>query len=139
MWRMSVDPGVHQSGVAIWFEHRLHRAFLLLNPFDGITTNELAIEIPQAYHDRRQQKGDQNDLIALAVAAGEIIGRLGIPTTRYLPRQWKGQVPKDVMVERIKKHLSQEELKRIELPSARSLQHNVFDAIGIGLHHLGRL
>jgi hypothetical protein len=42
------------------------------------------------------------------------------------------------MTERIQSKLSVAEAKTIDLP-AKSYQHNVWDAAGIGLHHLRRL
>jgi hypothetical protein len=55
------------------------------------------------------------------------------------PRQWKGTVDKDVMIERIKTSLDLSEMKNVCLPKAKGLHHNVWDAIGIGLWASGRL
>ena len=56
----------------------------------------------------------------------------------YQPKAWKGTVDGDVMTDRIQERLTPDELLNIE-PCPASLQHNVFDGIGIGLKHLGRL
>lgn len=146
-----LDPGVKAAGVAIYEDNELSRAFLASGsgwqdtaqtawelildgyPFGLRGLNpELAIEIPQVYEKR---KTDPNDLISLALMAGAFAGR-AVEVTTYLPRIWKGQVPKHIMTRRIKKKLSPEEMTRVELPSARSLQHNVWDAVGIGQYHL---
>jgi hypothetical protein len=139
---ISVDPGVKHSGFAFWHRGDLVGAFLV--PADTPMPNhfpdvpcEIVIELPQVYRERRKQKGDQNDLVNLAFAAGRIAGALGLPVTCYRPHDWKGSVPKDVMVERVRSCLSPEELSKMDLP-APSLRHNVFDAVGIGLHHLKR-
>lgn len=150
---IAIDPGVHMAGVACFEDSTLVWAELMKGTGDGLPEKlrqalidilggafedaELAIEVPQAYHRHSSQKGDQNDLIALAFSAGEMAGRLCLPTTRYLPREWKGQAPKDVVTARTRARLTEVELSRIALP-AKSLQHNVWDAIEIGLHHLGR-
>jgi hypothetical protein len=101
-------------------------------------------EYPQVY---RFSKGDPNDLLPLSECVGAVKAALlsheliAGPEywATYLPREWKGQVPKDVMVSRIQERLSKDERARVELPRAKSLSHNVWDAIGIGLKALGRL
>jgi hypothetical protein len=94
------------------------------------------IECPQVYVHSRA-KGDPNDLIRLALMAGVIVGAIGQKNVvEYRPAEWKGQVPKDVMTERIKRSLNKGEQSRVVLPRAMSLAHNVWDAVGIGLHHL---
>ncbi|NOJ83830.1 hypothetical protein [Myxococcus xanthus] len=55
------------------------------------------------------------------------------------PRDWKGSLDADAFIERIKQRIDAAEHLRVELPSYSSLHHNVWDAIGIGLHALGRL
>lgn len=82
-----------------------------------------------------QSKGDPNDLLRVA----EVSGALAWDFTNvywYEARKWKGQVPKAVMGKRILKCLTEEELKVLG-PLAKN--HNVLDAVGIGLYHLGRL
>jgi hypothetical protein len=105
----------------------------------GFRADRLAIELPQVYV-RSRSKGDPNDLISLArlVGAFEYFfdGRFG--STIYKPAQWKGQTPKDVTEARAKKRLTEAEITRIVLPPAKSLRHNVWDGIGLGLHHLNR-
>jgi hypothetical protein len=151
---IAVDPGLRHSGVAIFEGGLLVRAMLAKNPVKkGADATALAamadtimnttgglgfvqpevvvVERMQAY-DVTHQKGDQNDLISLAILAGMLR-----PDYLYLPREWKGQLPKAAMGERILSRLSLEERNRIV--DAGALTHNVIDAVGIGLHHLGRL
>lgn len=159
---VSIDPGVRLAGVACWDDGELTAAWLVRAPKDGgylpweqIAISvvaeiadrqpplgmDLAIEKPQIYH-QSKQRGDQGDLIDVALAVGAIAARFamyqGGVTFTYLPQAWKGSAPKDVMVERIKRRLTPEEHARIDLPRAKSLRHNVWDAIGIGLHQLKR-
>lgn len=97
----------------------------------------LVIEIPQVYR-ASQSKGDPNDLIKVAVQAGQWIERFsctGAAVRRVLPNEWKGQVPKTVHNKRVLACLTEDEKTRI-LPS---LDHNMVDAIGLGLFHLKRL
>jgi len=152
---ITIDPGVHEAGVAIWRpEGVLFEAYLvrvrkdqswlwmvcrIREELHGIAITEIVIERPQIYVHSRS-KGDPNDLITLALMAGATVGALtrdlSVTVTEYLPAQWKGQVPKQVMTKRIKRALTDEEHTRVTLPKARGLAHNVWDAIGIGLHHL---
>ncbi len=158
---LSIDPGVRCAGIALWTnDGQLECARLAVGAstaspawlsvsisdfglanavIDDAGIDEIVIERPQVYV-RSRSKGDPNDLISVALAVGVIVGELLVEEDpqvfEYLPASWKGQVPKAVMVERIKRSLSKAELARVELPKAKSLAHNVWDAVGIGLHHL---
>ena len=155
---VSIDPGVQETGVAIWYrEGGLASAYLtrlrgsyavpwagmayeVAKVLQGVEVDAVAIERPQVYVHSRA-KGDPNDLITLAMMAGGIVGamratRAALLVVEYKPAEWKGQVPKDVMTKRIKRSLTEEEQPRVLLPKAGSLAHNVWDAVGIGLHHL---
>lgn len=96
---------------------------------------DLAVELPQIYA-RSKSKGDPNDLIAVAGVVGALDALAPHHTTVYLPSEWKGQVPKSVMTTRTTSKLEKTELERIITPRRASLMHNVWDAIGIGIHHL---
>lgn len=101
-----------------------------------------------------------NDLIPVAIDVGEFHGLLRENALEYggpvsfehvKPRQWKGQVPKPkryekwdtyIIHQRILKVLDKDELKVYLLALAtvpEKQRHNIVDAVGIGLHHLGRL
>lgn len=155
---LSVDPGLHACGVAVWDEqHQLVWAGYVKNTSGGdfhamvtavrvanrYTTGatKLVIELPQVYV-RTRSKGDPNDLISLAVLVGAFVGQFGgtVPFgyKLYKPQEWKGQVPKEIMSVRIAKRLTDEERSKVVLPAA-GLAHNVWDAVGLGLHHAGRL
>lgn len=93
-----------------------------------------------------QQKGDQNDLPHLAaVSTAFAMAFPAVPVKSFIPREWKGTIDPDVMTDRIHKRLTPTELTRVEWvsksrdPLKGDIMHNVFDAIGIGLHMLGRL
>lgn len=148
---LSVDPGVHFHGCALWEGGELASAWLspsgelshlAIHSRDALGVDILVIEIPQIYAIRRSKGGvkGQNDLVNLAFSAGQLAGQVDPERmVLYRPREWKGQVPKDIMIERIQDKLSPEEHKRVELPRARSKAHNVWDGIGIGLFYWGRL
>jgi hypothetical protein len=140
---IAIDPGVHYCGVATYEQGTLllGEYYSVLETIDYLKahldckTNLVIVEKPQIYP---RAKGDPNDLIDLAVVVGQVISFANDYTT-YKPREWKGQVPKDVMVNRIKSKLSTKEISHISPRIRTSKLHNVYDAIGIGLFALGRL
>lgn len=105
-------------------------------------TKHVVIECPTV-RKAGDQKGDQNtSIVPLTLVVGAIAGRLYLDWTafQYFPRDWKGTVNPDVFIaERIIPMLSGVERERVKLPSAESLQHNVWDGVGVGLKYLGRL
>jgi hypothetical protein len=91
------------------------------------------VERPQVY---TVGKGDPNDLVPLAGIGAAFASRFD-RFKWYLPKEWKGQLPKGIAFEkRILDRL--DTLEIAEIIPAGSLTHNIYDAIGIGLHHLGR-
>lgn len=145
---IAIDPGAKNLGVAFFKDDILWRAWLCptadLHMLTNLRSHVIVIEKPQIYP---KQKGDPNDLIDLAIIAGRIaescrpfVGEDGptIPhVVYYKPAVWKGQTPKEIHHERIKKHLERQGvLSCVEIPRAKSLAHNVWDAVGLGLYHL---
>jgi hypothetical protein len=151
---IAIDPGVHGCGVAFLVNGQLKHA-RYIRPEDiggvagawwlGVTEVSFILEKPQVYK-TRLLKGDPNDLIDVAVAGGELLGRMfmfattmsGVPVSRVIiekivPAVWKKQLPKEVVVERVKPKLTPQELAVVVKPKPISLFHNVWDAVGIGL------
>lgn len=148
---IAIDPGLRQCGVALFALGRLYRAFIVkgstapsgpgvwaamaaaVRP-GGMGSPGLAIEFPKAYPGGRQA-ADPADLLELAAVIGAIT-QVYEPhgVTRYFPREWKGQMDKVTCKARVVERLSQVELAAVE----RKNNHNVWDAVGIGLFHLGR-
>ncbi len=150
-----VDPGLRGCGVAEFEGYDLKRAAYVKNPVEtgrgyaahqamgtavglwrGSPTKAL-IEHPRIYPSAAQQKGDLNDLLDV-VAVGAAIAAYIPNVVTVFPADWKGNVPKDAMTERIRRAITDEERARIEKCPA-NLMHNVLDAIGIGLWKLGRI
>jgi hypothetical protein len=137
---LAIDPGVHRFGVALFEGLRLVRACWvgheMLPPVFGI--HDVVIEMPRIYPGSGQRKGDLNDLLDLAASVGYVEGLYReARQSRIFPAQWKGQVPKKIMNARVLARLDAAERRCIESVGAKD--HNTIDAIGIGLHHLGRL
>jgi len=161
---ISIDPGLRMCGVAVWSDvGQLAKAGLVRgdakakdsaawsamvqsvktwicdqawalgwSPWTGWVS-----EFPKVYAVGKS-KGDPEDLLQLAGVVGGFAGLWGPATNILRPYEWKRQVPKAIMTERIKSKLTPGELERVDLP-APSYAHNVWDAVGIGLAHLGRL
>lgn len=104
---------------------------------------DIAVEWPQVYSPAQQVKDghrtDPNDLLTLAFVLGAALNDITLAATHthYMPHAWKGSLGKLRMNARVYDRLSITEKGRIV--DAGELTHNVLDAIGIGLHHLGRL
>lgn len=155
---LTVDPGLRMCGAALWTrDGRLVSGALIKGAAEDRDAKAWATmagevwewtkletwrlqtapvtfwvsEFPKVYTVGKS-KGDPDDLLQLAGVVGALTGKLG-PGEIVRPYQWKGQVPKPVMVERIKSKLTAEELELVRLPRAKSLHHNIWDAVGIGL------
>lgn len=113
----------------------------------------LVFEWPQIYRGAKS-KGDPNDLPGLAgvgmglagiLAMGVAARDITLEVLSYTPAEWTGAAGKKstkaaefetaVRTNRIRKRLTDAELEAIE--GIKS--HDAFDAIGLGLHALGRL
>lgn len=153
---LSIDPGANAGG-AIFLDGALVACGLVsraaneiggLEPlrhlpisrfpaFQNARFDELVIELPRI---TKQTEGkDPNDLIKLAFGAGRYVERFPHASLRTVsPAQWKAGTPKKIHNARVIQCLS--EAERALIPKlAAGLAHNVCDAIGIGLEHLGRM
>ena len=147
---VSLDPGLRGCGVAWWHANgSLAHVAYLRNPvkkgdgpaawmgYDSVVLYDnrpdyFISEVPQVYR-AGASKGDPDDLIQLAGVVG--VFAQAFRATTHLgvkPREWKGQVPKDVHHARLVKTLTPEELAMVEASAPPSLRHNVLDAVGIG-------
>jgi hypothetical protein len=146
---LAVDPGLN-AGWALFrlgklVDCGLYRGKHLAETVEAIQAasvfdlEELVVERPQAYNALRS-KADPNDLITLALVAGAAMGAHGWHRLRTpSPAEWKGQTPKEIHQPRILAALEPAELavlERVKAPA--SLQHNVRDAVGLGLWAHGR-
>lgn len=148
---LCIDPGVRAAGVALFDDKELTTAWLAEGkdwedtadsvmrklPVNSCLVQEVVVEHMQIY--KQTGLAQANDLITVSMMAGRVTGLFSgwASAKSYLPRDWKGQVPKDIMVKRVEKVISKEELKRVDWPSADK-RHNVWDAISIGLFRVGR-
>ncbi len=157
---IAVDPGLRACGVAVFDDGKLSDAMLLENAYPGDERtrlwtgmydafqrrfpegvyffDDIVVEKPQIY-DRSPNKNNLVDLSIIAGAAAlALYGRNGYGIVDYWPHEWKGNVDKKVMTERIRGWMSLDELAVLPtLPKAKI--HNVIDAVGLGIHRLSVL
>jgi len=97
------------------------------------------IEKPQVY---RISKADPNDLIALSVVVGEwkeYLGQQGAEVELVTPKSWKGSVPKKIHNARVLSLLTKKEVALLpKRTRAKDYDHNLLDAVGLGLWRMGR-
>ncbi len=158
---LSLDPGIRGCGAALFEDGRLVACDYVKNPVkkgddfeailamarqvhDWVLVNhgngpfDLVAEWPRIYTVSKS-KGDNNDLLPL-VGVGCAVATFATSATRVFPHEWKHQLSKEVCHQRIRNRLTLPEMIVLEdaLARAKSLAHNTLDAVGIGLHHVGR-
>ena len=152
---ITIDPGLNGCGVAFWGVKELQAAYYLprnsrveQKPFgmaetlrsaveSAMPVERIIIEKPQIYP---SMPVPSDDLLNLHEMSSIFVGLLGRTVEWVRPREWKGSVRKEIMTNRLIAIMDNtDENGDIVLPTAKSLQHNVYDAIGIGLWALGRL
>lgn len=131
-------------------ENLAHRAYMKLR--DELREVDLEldprahawIEFPRDYGKNR--KADPNDLVAIAAVSGAYASAIDrtcpMDVSMLHVSDWKGQVPKKVMQNRIIAALTQFEraaLSKDMVKIPRGLQNNAYDALGIVLKGVGRL
>lgn len=159
----SVDPGLRLCGLAIFTDGVLTGAHSIAvkERFEGpeaywriarevltrvgeSVPGTLVIETPQQYAMSPAPRGQVQALEGVVGALTAVFAPGGTSVVSYLPREWKGQLPKDVAFVRILSRLAPSELL-VEPNLLAAVRHpaskwgHVADAVGIGLHHLGRL
>lgn len=95
----------------------------------------LRLEQPSVWG--RNGRGDANDILGLVYMNATVAEVLAVPDTALIPvNDWKGTVPKDVMNKRVWGRLT---VAETALFPKRAPNHNVLDAIGLGLYYHMRL
>lgn len=139
---LAFDPG-RITGWARFKSRKLSEAGFesfekLCTAFPPLTGESVIIEMPRWYpHERRI---DVNDLLDLCRMVGRIEQRYWGEAQTVYPRTWKGSVPKDVHNKRVLAALTDEERALLpRRPRAKDFDHNLVDAVGLGLWKLGRM
>ena len=144
---IGIDPG-KRTGFAVFYRGQLWQAATIdAGDFEALPEAPwspvvVVIEVPRIYP--HGGKGDPNQLIDLAVLAGEISGwyraRYGARVVFVTPRNWKGTVPKVIHNRRVLMALTPSETAILPTrPRAGGYDHNMIDAVGLALWHLERV
>lgn len=163
----ALDPGIRDCGIALLHGQTVQWGKLVRNPMRSGNDYEacrfmamavcvymprldvLVIEWPRVYTAGKQVKDghgtDPNDLLPL-VGVGAAVAALfpDAKIVRRYPDEWKMQVEKIAMNIRVCGRLTPEERKTVEANDPNPEKphdkgHNIWDAVGLGLHHVGRL
>lgn len=105
----------------------------------------LILEFPTVYGGRAS-RGDARDLFPLAAVDGAIAMAFPEASVSHVePHDWKGSVKKPkrasdtyAIAARVVERLGADERARVEWPKSAKLRMDVADAVGVGLHRLGR-
>jgi hypothetical protein len=151
---VAIDPGLNSMGVALWGSVRndstTPETFLLkaprkldLAPRALWIARQLASQLPRGF-----ERGDfvceypawhgiqlgwaAGDLQKLVFLVGVLAGYFNTAHsfTPVTPKEWKGQLPKDVVKRRL--------VKKFGPGATREWERDMWDAVGIGLWKLGR-
>ncbi len=141
---LAIDPGA-DAGWAVFDDHGILFACGLGAPTGYSRFDRVVLERPMIYPAPRQ-RARPRDVITLALRAGEAAGlyarRDGIEPEYFEPDVWKGgSISKATHHPRIWRRLSGLEQWVVSKDTRgilKSKQHNMLDAIGIGLFALGR-
>ena len=148
---LAIDPG-GTTGWAYFKEGELlacgYGAFDVVSarevwPDSSLKGGVCIIEYPQAYPGPKS-KQDPNDIMRTAWRAGGFALKyrhMGMLIEEVFPNGWKGTVSKELTYERVLDRLSESE-KKLLLQSkpakSKKLDHNMVDAVGIGLWRVYR-
>lgn len=142
---LSIDPGKGiRTGHAVFEDGILFQAGNGLPcPEEGFYKKIDLVVIERPQWRGIGSKENIADLLVLAELVGEyaqLFRSSGIEVERVWPSTWKGSVPKDIHQKRILAKLSPDEIEVIpKRPRAKDHDHNILDAVGVGLWKLRRL
>jgi len=152
---MTIDPSINNLGYAVYYKKVL-RHYELLRPdalardegayhlktlsmvkalfrlFEEYRLNYVVLEMPEhwaiaGFHAR--ESGSMTKLVFLCGGIYHFFRMQGIDIHMLAPREWKGQLPKEVVRERLKPNMIPEYFTEKEW---MKLDHNVMDAVAIG-------
>lgn len=133
-----IDTGIDAREEAEQTADLVKKIFLTFQAFLEHTL--IVVEYPEQYS---HTPAPRSSVQGLACTGGGIVSMLKKDSNKVefvLPKTWKGQVPKDIMLNRIVAKLSDTEKQILESKNyIKSKKHNVIDAIGLGLFKLNRL
>lgn len=151
-----VDPGTRAIGVARFDHGKLRRVAVTRGPtvlahrvklagfLEGAPESSFSprVLIEQMTNRGQEDKTPPQTLIDMSAFTAAVVGGLS-PNIGWVPvHLWKTSLPKDIHHKRIRKALQPEELEVLAAALytvPKSFHKEALDAIGIGLHALGRI
>jgi hypothetical protein len=139
---LACDPGIRLSHLCILDARRNHASFVEIpengaarafSAISGLCPVSFTVERPQVYGSGLSRK---DDIVNLAFAAGELAGvvRCTWPELTIhspLPREWKGQVPKQIHNDRVMARAQREGIT-VDFGKIPPGRHNhAIDALGL--------
>lgn len=135
----AVDPATYETGLALFHDGRLVKAWTLRIPKKsrkrsgpeamGMVLRATLAGQPYVTEHPQNYPGQTAKMKAVAMMR-EVLDHLHPAVARYHPGEWKGNIPKDVHHRR---------LKAMDLFPLSLVEddNNAWDAVGLGLFHLG--
>ena len=128
-WYSPISRAPGERGAGLWGR----AASDLYLPVPG---QMLAIETMQVYRGVKAWHVDPADLLELQGLAGAIAARFynhGAKVENFLPRQWKGTIPKQIMTNRIRGWVDHAGWgDRLMIPKQSRRTHDLLDGVGLG-------
>lgn len=152
---LAIDPSINNMGIAV-YEHEKLRHYELLRPnqevrdegifikkclsmvneinilIDKYDVQHLVLEVPEHWAVagfNARESGSMTKLMFLCGGIFTHFNMITVPVHTLHPREWKGQLPKDVVRKRLKKHMVP---KYFTVTEWMKLDHNIMDAVVIG-------
>lgn len=136
----TTDKGAKEADIVVGIVQNLRESDILseVSSKEGV---RVLIEYPEQYS---YSPVPRSSVQGLAFTAGALAVFfklfLDADVDLVLPKEWKGQVPKEIFLKRIIKRLANDEYKVLKSRKlSKAKEHNVIDAIGLGLKILKRL
>lgn len=95
-------------------------------------------EKPRKYSRFAVAHKDLDRLVSMNSSLQRRIRKAGGKYSEVYPQDWKGNVPKKIHHRRAEALLSEEERRVIPGPDQDEYDHNLYDAVALGLWYLGR-
>ncbi len=138
--RVQRSVGNREQRASVMGRLAVDRVRAWCGPAGGGSLSRVVLEYPQIYRHGAGSEVDPDDVLCLVLVIGHVWGTFHATNGNKLelvrPADWKGQVPKRVMNNRIVGTLSPAEQQLVHA-KVRS-NHNALDAVGIGLWALRR-
>jgi len=158
---LSIDPSVRATGCALWKDGQLVDVAIIrtqatqptlapatwryithqMHLWVGVRAPSLMASERPVHHKGSGRKSDPETLLALAMLVGALATSYPCHTQLKTKAQWAGTAPKEIVCQRVLARLTPAEAQTLHdtYNGPPHLLHNVLDAVGVGLHALGRM